>query len=516
MSFRTMSFEGNDKALHPRIIFASAVGLAAAVRLYLLWQYYCISSDGIHYIEAARHFYSGDVTAGLESYYPPAYPSLIALVYPLVRDWELSGQLISIVCGVALLFPLHALCSKIYGETVALVSCFLAAISPYLARYAIHVRTESPFFLLSILALLLFYRGMSQGKGSHFFYGGLVAGFGYLVRPEAIGFLAIVPVALMLAWWLERERDLIWVGKACLLLFFGFLLFALPYVLYLSSVSGEWGTVSRKAGVTFGIAMSESGLLNNEDSQTLVDLQSLTLLQFISRHPVLYVKKVLLDLLPSIGIYFEALHYSYVPFLLIGLFLILREKFWLRKDFLLLWFFVFYLVGFALIFVRRRYSIQLVAVSLPWTALGLLWCWTSLQRRVSLKTFRIIAVTLVVIFLAGTLPKTLKPISPEKAYVRAAGRYLKTVNGSRDQSVFVFDDRITFYGDAKAILLSDLDEAKLLDQIRRHEASYLATELKPWQERFPRIALDPAKYGLVIDKEFRASKRDRLIIFRLV
>ena len=498
------------------MMFAFAVGVAAVVRLYLLWQYYCISSDGIHYIEAARHFYFGDIDGGLGSVYPPAYPTFVALAYPLIRDWELAGQIISILCGVALLFPLYALCRDLYGEKVALLACFLAAINPYLARYAIHVRTESPFFLLSTIALLLFCRGLTQGKASRFFYGGLVAGFAYLVRPEAIGFLVIVPVALILTWWFKRDHDATWVGKACLLLFAGFFLFALPYIVYLSSASGQWGAVSRKAGITFGIAMKESGLLENEDNQTIADLESLTLVQFVARHPVLYAKKVLLDLLPSIGIYFEALHYVYVPFLLIGLSLILRDKFWLRKDFLLLWFFVFYLVGFALIFVRRRYSIQLVPISLPWTALGLLWCWTSLQRMVSVKTFRIVAATVVVIFLAGTLPKTLKPISPEKAYVREAGRYLKKLSLPGDPNVFVFDDRITFYGDAKAILLSDLDEATLLDQIRHRKAFYLATEVKPWQERFPKIASDPAGYGLVIDKEFRGSNKDRLIIFKLI
>jgi 4-amino-4-deoxy-L-arabinose transferase-like glycosyltransferase len=510
-----LSSETRARNLSPKMIFALTVALAAAVRFYLLWQYYCISSDGIHYIEAARHFYFGDIQDGLGSVYPPAYPSLIAAAYPLIGDWELSGQIISIICGVALLFPLYALCRDLYGEKVAALACFLAAISPYLARYAIHVRTESPFFLLSTFALLLFCRGITQGKASRFFYGGLVAGFAYLVRPEAIGFLVIVPVALIVTWWFKRGNSAVAVGKPCLLLFVGFFLFALPYIAYLSGASGQWGAVSRKAGLTFGIAMKASGLLENEDSQTLADLESLTLLQFVTRHPVLYAKKVLLDLLPSIGIYFEALHYSYVPFLLVGLFLILREKFWLRRDLLLLGFFVFYLVGFALIFVRRRYSIQLVAISLPWTALGLLWCWTSLQRIVSLKTFRIIAAAVVLIFLAGTLPKTLKPISPEKAYVREAGRYLKKLSGPGDLNVFVFDDRITFYGDAKAILLSDLDESKLLDQIRRRKAFYLATEVKPWQERFPKIALDPAGYGLVIDKEFRGLNHDRLIIFKL-
>ena len=513
MMAKALSAETRFPALNPQMLFWLAVALAAAVRFYLLWQYYCISSDGIHYIEAARHFYSGDIQGGLGSVYPPAYPSLVALVYPMVGDWELAGQSLSILCGIALLFPLHALCRDLYGEKVALLACFLAAINPYLARYAIHVRTESPFFFLSTLALLIFCRGMAHGKVSRFFYGGLVAGFAYLVRPEAIGFLVIVPIALIATWWLKRERNLKWVGNACLSLFVGFFLFALPYIIYLSAASGEWGAVSKKAGVTFQIALTESGLLESEDSQTLSDLESMTLVQFISRHPVLYAKKVLLELLPSVGIYFEAVHYVYAPFVLIGLLLIVREKVWLRKDFLLLCFFLFYLFGFALIFVRRRYLIQLVAVSLPWAALGVAWAWTSLQRRVPLKTFRIVAAAAVVIFLAGTLPKTLKAISPEKAYVRDAGRYLKSLGGARN--VLVFDDRITFYGDAKAILLSDLDEAKLLDQIKRHEASYLATELKPWQERFPRIASDPAKYGLVVNKEFRASKKDRLIIFRI-
>ena len=514
MNAQAISPETRFLARDAKMLFGLAVALAAAVRFYLLWQYYCISSDGIHYIEAARHFYSGDIQGGLGSVYPPAYPSFVALAYPLVGDWELAGQILSIFCGIVLLFPLRALCRDLYGDNVALLACFLAAINPYLARYAIHVRTESSFFLLSTLALLLFCRGMTQAKVSRFFYGGLVAGFAYLVRPEAMGFLIIVPVALIVTWWLKREQNLKWVGNASLLLFAGFFIFALPYILYLSAASGQWGAVSKKAGVTFQIALMESGLLENEDSQTLSDLESLTLVQFISRHPVLYAKKVLMGLLPSIGIYFEAVHYVYVPFVLIGLLLIVREKAWLRKDFLLLCFFLFYLFGFALIFVRRRYLLQLVAVSLPWAALGVAWTWASLQRRVALKTFRIVVAAGVIIFLAGTLPKTLKAISPEKAYVRDAGRYLKTLGDAR--SVLVFDDRITFYGDAKAILLSDLDEAKLLDQIKRHEASYLATEVKPWQERFPRIASDPGKYGLVVDREFRSSNKDRLIIFKVV
>ena len=496
-------------------LFLLSVFVAAAVRLYLLSQYYCISSDGIHYIAAARHFYEGDFSGGLGSVYPPAYPTLTALTYSLVGDWELSGQIISLICGVLLLFPLYLLSIELYGRKVAVIACFLAAISPYLARYAVHVRTESPFFFLSMVALLLFYRGILAASAPRIFYGGLVAGFAYLVRPEAIGFLVIVPITLMINWWFKRERSFTWFARASGLLFVGFFIFALPYVLYLSSASGQWGSVSKKAGLTFEIALKDSGLLENEDSQTLTDLESLTLVNFVMRHPILYAKKVILDLVPSVGVYLEGLHYAYVPFLLVGLFLCLREKLWLRRDLLSFTFLIFYLVGFTLIFVRRRYSLQLVTISLPWVALGLIWCWTRLQQAVSLRTFQIVGTVSVIIFLAGTLPKTLKPISPEKAYVKEAGQYLKTVNRSPDRGVLVFDDRITFYGDAKAILMSELDEGKLLEQIRRREASYVATEVNPWRERFPKIALDPAAYGLIIDKEFRAPNRDKLLIFKI-
>lgn len=209
-----MNLELRDNGRPRYDLFAGAIFVAVAVRFYLLGQYYCISSDSLRYIEAAQDFYSGDIVAGLGSVYPPGYPGLIAAVYPLVGNWELSGQIISIACGVLLLFPLYALCNDLYGHRVALVACFLATLSPYPARYAVHVRTESPFLLLSTLALLLFYRGMAQGMNRGFFYGGLVAGFAYLVRPESIGFLLIVPAVLGLTWSIKRDRSLMWVFTA--------------------------------------------------------------------------------------------------------------------------------------------------------------------------------------------------------------------------------------------------------------------------------------------------------------
>ncbi len=104
----------------------------------------------------------------------------------------------------------------------------------------------------------------------------------------------------------------------------------------------------------------------------------------------------------------------------------LRGKFWERKDLLL-----FYLFSFALFYVNRRYALQLVPVSSGWTAEGLLWCWAYLKKFSSPRTFRSAVAVLAVIFLGGALPKTLKLISRNKAYLREAGRYLKDAGYQR-------------------------------------------------------------------------------------
>ena len=73
----------------PYASLVAAMGLAAVIRIYLLWQYDCISSDGVKYIKAAKDFYAGDISAGLASVYPPLYP-LSSL--PYIR-WLAIGSL---------------------------------------------------------------------------------------------------------------------------------------------------------------------------------------------------------------------------------------------------------------------------------------------------------------------------------------------------------------------------------------------------------------------------------------
>lgn len=496
-------------------ILLGAFILCAAVRFYLLWQYYCISSDGVHYIEAAKEFDAGRIWAGLASLYPPGYPGLLVLANAIGGDWEFAGQLLSVLCGVLILCPLFLLLREALDARVAVLSCWLAAISPFLARYSAHVRTESPYLFFSTLTLWVFYRAIDTGSIRRFFLGGLIAGFAFLIRPEAIAFVVLVPAFLLLRRLLKLEISLGAIVKSSAALCTGFLLLALPYIVYLSIDTGQWGAITRKAGVTLSVSLGDSGLLG-VPAPGEPDKEAGDFVGFITSHPLLFIKKVAFDLLPAIGVFFEVLHFSYVPFLLIGLVLVARERFWLRKDFLLLVFVFFFVFAFTLILVRRRYSLQAVPVSLGWCALGMLWSWDFLRRSMSQRVAKVASGVLLLCFLGGTLPKTLTPISREKSFVRESGLYLRDrVPVDESKKIAVLDDRVSFYARAKALMIDEVGESGLPEYLRRHGANYLAIEAKTWQKRFPALAQSPESARLRFEKEFVGTRKDRMLIFRV-
>jgi 4-amino-4-deoxy-L-arabinose transferase-like glycosyltransferase len=490
---------------------------SASISLFLLWNYHCISVDGVRYIEAAKNFYAGHLEAGLSSVYPPGYPLLIALFYNFLHDWERAGQMISLISRLLLLLPLYGLLRAMYDRSVAALGCLLAAVSPFLAMYSVHVRTESLFFFLAVLALYILHRGMERHGTMDFFAGGLVSGFAYLVRPEALGFVVIVPAALALQRWTKDRWDWASIGGASAVLALGFALFATPYVVYLGSDTGQWGTVSRKAGVTLRVSLEQAGLLNAAIAEEFPAGESMSLPAFIKTHPWVYTNKVLYDFARSVPAYAEALHYSYVPFLLLGLAAVFRADLRRRKDILLLVYLFFFTLGFAAIYANRRYSVQLVPISMGWTAAGILWSWDWVRKRWSENSARIALMIVGAAFFVVTLPKTLKPVAKEKAHFKETGWYVRQRHGPGPLSMIVFDDRIAYYADAQAIFFGNFKlESDLAGELRRRSADFLIAEPRKLQRNYPRIFQSPESYGLRFEKEFVGPRRDRLVVYKLM
>jgi 4-amino-4-deoxy-L-arabinose transferase-like glycosyltransferase len=490
--------------------------VALLVRLILLARYYCINSDGVIYLRAAEGFFFGDLNTALGSVYPPGYPFLVAALYPLVGSWELSGQAVSLVCGVLLLLPLYGLFRRVFDERVAWLAAFLAAVSPFLALYSVHVRSESLYLLLATSAVYVLVMAIRERRTAKFFSSGLLAGYAFLVRPEAIALVALIPAFLAVLWIGGGAFDLAFIGRAAAGLCTGFFLFALPYIVYLSIDTGQIGALSRKAGITLAINLQESGLLDADEATAEKDIDHVGFVEYIRAHPLRYAKKAISDLLPAVGVYFEALHYSYVPFLLLGLLLARREGFHDKERLLVLGLVGFYVFSFALIYVKRRYALQAVPLSLAWVAYGMWWTWEWLQVRLKPSNARLAALTIALLFCAGTLPKTLKAVSKEKAYVREAGLYLKDISKRGALKIAALDYRIGFYAQAETLLLSGMSRPELAAKLRANDADYLAAELKALSRAFPDLPADPQRYGLALEKTFVGSRQDQLLLYRVL
>jgi len=343
----------------------------------------------------------------------------------------------------------------------------------------------------------------------------MVAGFAYLIRPEAVGFLVIVAVVEVVLGFFDGNGKLTWILRTMTALSIGFLIFSLPYIVYLSVDTGRFGAISRKAGVTLAINLKEAGLLDDEAVGQAGDVDSLVFTDYVVKHPILYARKVIGDFVPAVGVFFQALHYPFVPFLLLGLVLAVRERFWQKSELLLVMVVLVYVLGFTLFYVKRRYSLQAVPVALAWVAWGVIYCWDRLRQLFPVKKAAWIAAAVALIVLGTTLPKTLKPVSREKAYVRDAGWYLKSRNPTGKLAIAVVDDRVTFYAGARTVLLTKQKSADVRDYLRHEKVDFFAIESRVFAKLFPEIYRNPEAFGLVYEREFVGTRRDRMMLFKV-
>ena len=482
--------------------WVGALLLTLGVRLYLFRNYYTINNDGVLYIEAARHFWEGDWAAGLASFYPPLFPLMIAAVYPLLGDWELAGQFWPLLLSLVMTLPLFGLLSSIYGQRVARVALLFYGVSPYVARLSLEVRTEIPYTFFLVLSLYLLQRGLGDRKPLLLFLMGIVSALAYLVRPEGAGLLIVGVSFLLYRRWIAERSERIALKVSVLIL--GFVIFSAPYIFYLRWDTGDWA-ISRKTGLVFSMALARQGW--DWDESAAGDSSQVRIADFVAAHPLTYLRKVVADAFRSLGFYFEALHYSYLPFLFAGWFLFFHGSFWKKGDFLFLVVVVFYLGTFALIYVTRRYGVPLVPLSLGWVASGYIFLVDRLGNFAQSRRRSYWVAALLALFVAGTLPKTLQAIGLDKFYLRQAGAYLK---GKAGAIIGTNNARVAFYaeGENRVRLVNAEDLPVLLEK----GADYLALDEAGLRE----TGWSLPEYGWLAEKEFSYGRKERLVIFRKV
>jgi len=222
------------------------LGLSLALRILLFKWTYLIAVDGTgFYLKPAQYFVSGQWMDGLAGGYHPLYPFLVALFWKVLGDFELSGQMVSIVLGTLTIIPIYYLTRGLFGGLTAFVSSVFLAILPRHVALSADFLSDPTYTFFFVSAVWLGWEGLRGNDLKVVFLAGLATGLTYLTRPEGIGILLVLGPWFLFRRMGFRTRSIRRNGYPCLVLLFSFLLVAFPYILYLRSYTGRW-TISRK------------------------------------------------------------------------------------------------------------------------------------------------------------------------------------------------------------------------------------------------------------------------------
>jgi len=430
-----------DKKERFRVLFL-ILAIGGIVRLYLLINTAVIAIDGIEYINCAKAYASFDFSRALSHFYPPLYPVLIAFFNLFIREWELAGQVVSLVAGVLLIFPVYFLAMRLYGERIAILSALLAAVHPQLVIYSAQVRSESAYFALSAFALYFGWRAVSENRLFFFLLLGFFSSLSYLTRPEGICILLLFAIWHLIGLGAKPSpsvlRRLLCIGCS----FLPSVPLVGAYILVISGIAS-----SEPFGITLSLKRSVAHIFGYR--------------RFILEEPggdIVFEKQKFFEFLATWASNFVQLlgkfaskvfHPLLMLFLLVGVFhrktVQRRTRF---ETFILVYFFLF-IALFSFIRVSTRHPTQLIAPLLVLPAIGLFEMVDVLNQRfrMSAKNARLLFGSLVVLLVVALIQQF---ITSNRGYlypVRFCGEWIKQNSPYRIPRIATDWARIPFYAD---------------------------------------------------------------------
>jgi hypothetical protein len=228
--------------LNHRTVLFLILLMGLLLRLFDLLNATVIEMDGIGYTAMAGNFMKGQVFEALKDISHPLYPLFLAFFGFLIKDLELAGRLLSLACGVLLIYISFAFVRRFFDENKALWASFFVAIHPYLIRFSAQVLTESLAILLFTAAVFLFFKGWVDDDFRSVGLSAILLAMTYLTKAEYVIYAA--PFSFLL---LQKKRYSHAVLFLALLLIFCF-----PYIYYIKMETGIW-TITKKVGMSENI-----------------------------------------------------------------------------------------------------------------------------------------------------------------------------------------------------------------------------------------------------------------------
>ncbi len=493
--------------------------ISLIMRIYMSCFTYVIQNDSVFFIQNAYYFANGDFASGLRHAYHPLYSIIMAGVYKIVPDMELSGTIVSVFFGTLTIIVFYLIGKSVFEHRISFVSAIILAFHPYAVRYSADIISESTYFFFFVSALGLGFFSIKKKKVSFFALTGICSALAYLTRPEGIGIIIIVA-----GWYFIvdiGEIRLLWKDKiaSILILIVSFLVFSAPYLVYIKSETGGWLlTMKRNLSQTKIVRVSDdqsgdklieksvsrtnSRVETHTNTQIVVNKADITKLSKesgnknsgVEKGGVANVKlvKVPLKRVPM-KMYLESLLYvitkyinTFHPFVFV--FFIIGVINWTRiKD---ARFFGLYITTVVVVYMiilyrlnivnivrfndiyqypSKRHVMPIIIPAIFWVGIGIAttgtWMNKKLQNDSMISAFKELwkspwrmQLIVVAIVISVLLPKTLKPQHFDKLGSKETGQWVKRNSHKPSPLILSASARNAYYAGGKHVQMESLND----------------------------------------------------------
>jgi hypothetical protein len=412
-----------DLAKDDRVNLITLLTFGLVLRLYAFSQIYLIAKDGaFQYIPVAKLFYEGEYLQALLQPQLPLYPFLISILFHITGDFELAGQMISVIFSLLTIFPLYFMGRSLFGPRVAFWSTVFYLINPLMLQSSVDVLKEGVFIFFFFSSVYCTLRFLKEGRKIWLIWTVVFTISGALARIIALEVLLVLGLWLGYSALRERVREkklayhYLWVA---LLVLGVFLAFVIP---------GIWGWEfwTTKKPYTIAEGLFQRWFVYQWPSLSLILKRSFYVFgRFIEEaHPLLFLLALF-----GLGSRVRA------------------EEFGAEAKYLTLMMVVLIIIFFPLLYASGRYLLPAIFLFYLWAGFGFVQMREFIDSRFKRYT-KLNAVIPIMVLLLAILPLALKPQRLDKIGRKEVGLWLREYSKS-SQVILTNVPRVAYYAQRK-------------------------------------------------------------------
>jgi 4-amino-4-deoxy-L-arabinose transferase-like glycosyltransferase len=420
-------------SVHLSILLTIALGIG----VYLICTTVLISKDGVTFIEYAQKLATSSANIIRSNDQHPGYPFLIAAGQKIIKklsggtslsDWIYSAQIVTLTCRLLALAALYFVGKIIVGPRQSFWAVLILIFLPKPAGYGSDALSDWPHLLFLAAGFLALLIGAKNEHWWCFGLTGLIAGMGYLIRPECAQLVVYGALWLGLRlFWPKPATKRAHTLLAIVAMLISFAVIAGPYMHFKGGIFpkkhvGEFASQVQShheaAAYTAALAAPESikafGKLLNNIGNTLV--------------------------------------WFFLPFLFIGFYKRFKGHHPpVQETFLLIAFAAVNIIMMIWLYCKygymsQRHTLPLVVYTIFYLPLGVETVANWLHDRWTIPTGKNLFMILLLPGILLCLVKLAEPQNYDKKSYTAAAQWL-TANTGRNDVIAVPDVRISFYAE---------------------------------------------------------------------